>query len=109
MRRGRVWRTPAVRPGVFAPRRRTPPASRPGFAKSRLQIKTKQQLLIADVQLPVGDDRMRPQSAAGPALVGFLRQFEPALFAPAVGRRLDQRHDAALLAATIEIAVSVSH
>ena len=69
----------------------------------RLHVKAEQHILVAEVELAVGNDRMRPT-----VLVGAVGLVEPAFLAVTLGRGLHQREDAfAAFAAQIEMAVGI--
>ena len=66
-----------------------------------LQVVAENQVLVAQVQPPVGDDRVRPDAAAGGAHLRLLRNLQRAALLPPLGRRLDQLALAEFLASFV--------
>src|SRR5437879_13579222 len=62
-------------------------------------------VLIAQVQFPVGDDRVCPDAALGIAYVGLRIQFEPAVLFPTLRRRFSEHHCSAVFLQTVQHAV----
>src|SRR5256885_2305509 len=62
-------------------------------------------VLIAQVQFPVGDDRVCPDAALGIAYVGLRIQFEPAVLFPTSRSRFSEHHRSAVFLQTVQHAV----
>src|SRR5438445_7856017 len=68
-----------------------------------LHIKAEQQILVAQVQLAVGDDRMGPDRPAAAADRRLLRQLDATSFLPAFRRGLGDVDVAAALVVAPEV------
>src|SRR5688572_4697945 len=70
-----------------------------------LDVVAVDQVLVAQVELAVADDRMGPDGALGTANFGLGIELEAPVFAPTFGRCLDQHHGAAPFIKAIEHSV----
>src|SRR5262245_52850346 len=73
-----------------------------------LDVVTVNQVLVAQIELAIADDGMRPDRARGTADLRLRLQSKAAMFLPAFGRRVDQDHRATALVEAIEHAVGTS-
>ena len=68
-------------------------------------VVAREQILVAQEQLAIRDDRVRPDFALFAAFLGLCFEFEAAVFFPACGRGIDQDHFAVALVKAIQPAV----